>query len=1614
MAISNELKNKLQAGIGYPENVSYLGNKPNFTRDTFDTISDMSAAAEAGYIDEGHLSYCKEDGKHYKYTKLKDNTFNWVVFKPGGSNEGALGIYTQEGYNSLEEEDKPNDYIIADDFSSPLEEDPTTLDILFSSIRALQAEVTRLKNTFNLGIKSANGSETASSRIIYDLDDVEEEEPLWAVQESELSSLFSLQFTAETELTPDRGGSITIGPNNQYLEIHGSAYLETTNRSLNADPKILPDAKYFLYLTTSDKTVSLDFTGDDEITHTVNLDSILNGVVSGSSYAILVVVSKKVKDSITKETYGDSFIWVTVQDLVNNNSLFEKYLDPGANPVGTSTSTIHLQQNFYLTKISLSNTKVSKFDLYSKYQDFSDHVDAVRPSDIDTITYKAAHITIRSVDTVDELDRIIKKLQENELVYVVETSSLYIINGNTKHKLSGSGSQDGPHTDDDNMTVQELITNLASQGLISLEGAQYDNNGNLEAVSNIEFSKIASMSLINESTGEEVTYSVDSNGELRGYTETPENLKFSYIAVNGNKTNTVIGSVNGDLTALNGVNVEDTGNNNENFSTNRGFIARIHGDGVATSGSDQKLKTDRIKIGSFYAPFSNATVWGCSHSFVELENTSDTDYYLDGCYLHFAGPIVGKATDGSGTTTVTQATYHVPLRGKLPAGGTYLIRGAKYTDPDLPTTYINVSTYDTEWYVTRDSVDFTPATGYNYDDNFKKLIKLDYISGASDIVYGLALTYGQPNLAWNTKIIQLGTSKAHSTKPYVIDTLNMFISAISSAYWNPTNDKNKLNIVKTCPGNAIIKNTFELDPAKQAFQSFSTNDSSRLRGITAADNQIIELDNEYIQFPNSNDTYPVSKFTPKASFEEKNVSTDKTSLDPNKPNMVTVSFGIDQTTTRCFNWVSVGDYPEYVWIRLEGADKWTRIQSYWGDDVDESSTFSRKDFDTVITYGGGATTRIRDVVYAAPKYKNIYPGCGVYYVSHKCIININYPTGNTSHVFEYKVGRSNSDGSPMEGHVSNIQTFTLYPSSWKPVIYQITDQQGFHWIEYQAWAAAAKKINEKIKADQEDNHQIIPILLNTGDMTQNGTRINEWLDYYNAGYCLFNHLEQMNVVGNNDLGNSNEKILGTGDDPGKSNPHFYNMCYCYEIPVVTSGSNIYTPIYCGNSGPVYIPSMYYFDAGANFRIFVGNSEITGTAGIEVFDCQLQPDTGNPVDIYTGWTWKDGAANTSDVTTSYISPYSMTIDGKNASFYIYEILYKWMSTMPSSRKGIFACHEMPFTVVTQDNLVNSVKYADRSISVVGSSTGLIGSHCNKNNFIKTGNNLNSEFKLRSKGTYWLSRLLEDRGIKYCIGGHKHTYACTWPLREYYYYGENGASNSLTNGPMTMPESLANDTVYFWDNGSGHAVVPSSGSDTVGSNTGTYKNLTKYPIINSKNFDNDDGEIHGNYSGSTDEYMKCITKDTYNGNKTVNYVVYFMLQATGFKLKSNKELPGTLQRFSQIIPQTDVANSKPSKQQIYPMFAKVILDSSKYNSGLEFQLMAIKNIVPNDQTAVFNIQTTKSDSSNDYNYCANEPEILFFDNGSGTTDILNIPYGFSSSGSYGDKCWSTGTKTLNLHI
>lgn len=64
-------------------NLAYNGKLPNFERDSFETKAVMKAFDENS-IDEGHLSYCKEDGNIYQYKSANTadaTTGKWRLFK---------------------------------------------------------------------------------------------------------------------------------------------------------------------------------------------------------------------------------------------------------------------------------------------------------------------------------------------------------------------------------------------------------------------------------------------------------------------------------------------------------------------------------------------------------------------------------------------------------------------------------------------------------------------------------------------------------------------------------------------------------------------------------------------------------------------------------------------------------------------------------------------------------------------------------------------------------------------------------------------------------------------------------------------------------------------------------------------------------------------------------------------------------------------------------------------------------------------------------------------------------------------------------------------------------------------------------------------------------------------------------------------------------------------------------------------------------------------------------------------------------------------------------------------------------------------------------------------
>lgn len=1368
-----------------------------------DRQEELNQIPEAKLL-EGMLAYVKSLDLYYQYKES-----NWTKAQ---FNSSGIPIYTQEMLD--QQTTPPEDYILVR--NPDIEHSPKELsyiDTIFSAIRKLQSEVAKIKNSFTYGINSYNGTKTAMSNVLGELEEPENE-PLWSLEEDDLSAL--LECTVAMDDTHSLIGNV-VADNDKGLLTIEDAYFQDPEDGF----KKQKDPKQIIFLTTTGQDV--EFTLNSGITNvTFNLkDFQINQV---DVYNILIVVSKKTKKTVDDSTlYGSNYVWIQVTDVKTNKVIKSGYY----NKTALQPNLYEFDKSYHIEKIHFKHLVLSKLNSYTKAQDFSYDVIPSIPSE-DKYKLGVAHLTIRSVKSNDVLNYVKNQLLSNELVWVEDTRSLCIKSNGKIYNIGGTNN-------DNTMTTAELIATLESLGII----VTTVDDGNYT----LELADLTGISFIHEDTGKKFDITIDAEGNLRS-TEQSSNLIADRLK---------------NITLPN-----DPG---------RGFISnlRIAEAGSVNADGDVGLLSDRLKIGAVYAPQLERTVYGCSHAYVELENTSDQDITLDGCYLH-----VSMLKSDNNTEIKT-----IALKGVIPAGGTFLIRGKQYANFDDINTVLKVKTYDQEWYSNGSLVDFQQKA----------------------LCFVLLYNINNPGA---TTFITDGTSDKFDINPNFID--GMWVRDDSHCEWI----KSTFSITDDATTrDYVLKNTFELDPAKQAFQALHASDSSRVRGANKNDFKPFYIDSNIIEFPHSDPKYNVELITPKASFEKKNISTDKTKLDLNKPNMLYCSFGINMHNTRCFNWISAGSFDEYIWIRKQGDTEWNKFESYKTINqtvtADTSKSIYRKEF----------SVNINNNVYA--RMQGRFPGDNTFYTAHKCILAVSTP--DTKTVYEYKVGRANVSGE-MSDYVSDVQTFTVYPTSTVPRVYHITDQQGFYWMEYQTWSGSANTLYDKIKQDLE-TETFIPVIINTGDVTQNGTRINEWLDYYIGGKKIFSEFEHMSVVGNNDLCGTDPSVLGTGDDVGKSNGYYHHLFNCYEIDtenLIVNGK--------------YIPSTYYFDCGNGTRFINVNSEITFINCRDWFGLNTN-DSNVAYNIYTGWT------------TGNVSPINTPVYVNGQFTPIYNTLYSWLN---SDKECIVSCHEIPFTVMTRENMsVNSSQpgYMTYSRSVDGKSGNLVGSH------------LNQITKVDNTALYWFSRLLEHMGVKIVLGGHKHTYTCTYPVREFYFYGEK---NSLVDGPMEMGPDLSDEYVdgvhkvsWQYTKTDDSLLLTNSGTfeSTNNDKTAGFNcfipdnkpfNTSRLPIVKFsgemlKVSYADSKYSTANYTSSNldSEYLPIIGHSALE-----NGVIYFMCQATGYKQTSNKELPGASQAFSKLLPLTQYDASKKkdtaSADQQAPMFGIL-----KWKGNTRYlQLARIQNI------------------------------------------------------------------------
>mgnify|MGYP003521438593 FL=1 len=106
------------------DNFKYQANKPNFERDSFATLEAMKAYPETS-IDDGHLSYCAETNKHYKFLSsntVDETTGKWREFETTVGNNfpsnGVKGQYLKKSDTGVKWDDGDVFYLNPRDFAS--------------------------------------------------------------------------------------------------------------------------------------------------------------------------------------------------------------------------------------------------------------------------------------------------------------------------------------------------------------------------------------------------------------------------------------------------------------------------------------------------------------------------------------------------------------------------------------------------------------------------------------------------------------------------------------------------------------------------------------------------------------------------------------------------------------------------------------------------------------------------------------------------------------------------------------------------------------------------------------------------------------------------------------------------------------------------------------------------------------------------------------------------------------------------------------------------------------------------------------------------------------------------------------------------------------------------------------------------------------------------------------------------------------------------------------------------------------------------------------------------------------------------------------------------------
>lgn len=839
-----------------------------------------------------------------------------------------------------------------------------------------------------------------------------------------------------------------------------------------------------------------------------------------------------------------------------------------------------------------------------------------------------------------------------------------------------------------------------------------------------------------------------------------------------------------------------------------------------------------------------------SHNYVELGNALDHDIKLNGIYLFY---LAYGATKWK----------YIALKGKIPAHGTYLIRGAQcgtYGD-----NKINVKEYDITW----------------IDEDTNAPIKFSDFGGGLYLVMANeeGKIYDTTGEYVNPSDLSVGNKYNTTTHKAGEMTMHGYIDLCGIYASTTTSDKQLIKETK-----ALIVNTPSKIKRCILFRKYGL-DSGTATVLKNTDKRSTAAFWTYCDFdkfdtdivPYYSEEFKMS-LTPRPSFNPKTFGSWHTRFNKTKPNCINITLGKQGTDTgsgdavRCFNWISYGYYDEYVEYKKINDTTWSSKYS-----ISTTGTHpytSEYDDDTVVTY----------FIKQYDKYRwDTISGDNV--TTHKAIIR-----GLSAGNYIFRIKRYNDPTYVSEDIEFIIKTDTAANTGFNVIHH--SDQQGFSYEEYMCWHKSAYLISQQ--------HNNIDFTINTGDMSQSGNREFEWIEYYRGKRHFGYGIPEMPIIGNNDLGCSEMWRLANGT-ANKTYPYYHAkinsmtiwLYYCFDLddtnPCIFEYKSNQTFIedYIGINAikddtwdatkplKYFVPSLYSFNYG-KFHFIMLNSEFAT----------------NPESFALIY-------NNPNLDASAVTNYVNEFKGN-----VYYNIYKWMekdfTTYNAGKYNLAIAHEIPFCIV-KTGATTGITYDG---STENDPSGLIASSRTNANSSK----LNTDFSsylytaptvydadvdakdTKYKGGCCFTEFFDNNNIKLVLGGHKHTLSISVPTQE------NVTYTGTTRTVNAATPNLANLTYS-------------------------------------------DGIVINNAS---------------------NYTTYLMEQATGFKLTSNKDVPGKYLLWNYMYYQTTAKGKCAAAQQV-PMYNFITFDGN--NKSILCQPYKTNNVyvINNDTVTAFDINTVNHTSA-----------------------------------------------------